>query len=313
MTIRSTSWQGRAKAAACYLGLLPLFGLVPRWRASDFLAHHYRQAAILFGVLLTLVAVLAGTLLVLSYLLVYHRELYENTRLEVHSLGLVRKFFLAWSVFWVFGLAMAVLGAARPMPLIHRLARRDWAVRASIVGVGAVYLLLLALVPVAAHASSLVPASRETGAVYMVYEDNRIFPRWLFALAFYPMARAAEATYGPGSAVLLKISRETVTKALAGGRVVFVGSHGTSRGLMLHDDWLLPRDLAAMQKNAALKFVYLTGCDSGDQRDAWVDALAPADVVTYDRLSASLEHAWWLWFRGPEKVRAVHAEEQHVG
>jgi hypothetical protein len=313
MTISSTTWQERARAAACYLGLLPLFSLVSRWRASAFLTHHYRQAAILFGVLLTLFAVLAATLLVLSYLLVYHRDVYESTRLEVHSLGFVRKLFLAWSVFWAFGLGMALLGAARPMPLIHRLARREWAVRTACLGVGTVYLLLLALVPVAVHASSLVPESRESGAVYMVYEDNRIFPRWLFALAFYPMARAAEATYGPGSAVLLKISRETVGKALAGGRVVFVGSHGTKRGLMLHDDWLLPEDLAAVSKNDALKFVYLTGCDSGDQRDAWVNALAPADVVTYDRLSASLEHAWWLWFRGPEKVRTVYAEEHHVG
>jgi len=308
----STPWQEIGRAAACYLGLLPLVNLVCG-RNSLFLSHHYRQAAILFGVLLGLIAILAGTLLILSYLLVYHRDFYEGTRLEVHSLGIVRKLFLAWAVFWTFGLGMALFGAARPLPLVHRLARRDRAVRAARIGLGAVYLLILALVPIVIHASSLVPKSRESGAVYMVYEDNRIFPRWLFALAFYPMARAAESTYGPGSAVLLKISRENVAKALAGGRVVFVGSHGTTRGLMLHNDWLLPRDLAALTKNDALKFVYLTGCDSGDQRDAWVDALAPADVVTYDRLSASLEHAWWLWFRGPEKVRAVHAEEEHVG
>lgn len=313
MKIRSIPWGMRAQAAACYLGLLPLFSLVPRWRASGFLAHHYRQAAILFGVLLTLLAVLASVLLVLSYLLVHHRYFYESTRLEIHSLGTVRKLFLAWSVFWAFGLGMALMGAARPMPLVHRLARRDRAVKIACVGVGALYLFLLAMLPVALHASSLVPVTRETGSVYMVYEDNRIFPRWLFALAFYPMARTAEHTYGPGSAVLLKISRETVTQALAGGRVVFVGSHGTIRGLMLHDDWLLPEEIAALPKNKGLKFVYLTGCDSGAQREAWVDALAPADVVTYDRLSASLEHAWWLWFRGPEKVRAVYAEEQHVG
>ena len=158
-----------------------------------------------------------------------------------------------------------------------------------------------------------MPANRESGAVYMVYEDNGIFPRWLFALAFYPMARAAESTYGKDSAVLIKISRATVAKALAEGHVVFVGSHGTRKGLMLHNDWLLPKDIAALPKNPSLKFVYLTGCDSGDQREAWTSAFAPADVVTYDRLSASLEHAWWLWFSGPEKVRAMHAEETHVG
>jgi len=180
-------------------------------------------------------------------------------------------------------------------------------------GLAAVYLFFLTLIPFAVHASLLVPANRESGAVYMVYEDNGIFPRWLFALAFYPMARAAESTYGKDSAVLIKISRATVARALAEGHVVFVGSHGTRKGLMLHNDWLLPKDIAALPKNKSLKFVYLTGCDSGDQREAWTAAFAPADVVTYDRLSASLEHAWWLWFSGPEKVRAMYAEESHVG
>ena len=313
MTNGSIVWRERVRATGGYLGLLPLFCLVPRWRSSAFLGHHYRQTAILFGMLLTLIGLLAVAMVLLSYVLVSHREFYEHTRLEVHVLGIFRKLFLAWGVFWAFGLGMALLGAERRMPLVHRLAGKDRAVQAACAGLGALYLSALALLPVAIHASSLVPASRESGSVYMVYEDNGIFPRWMFALAFYPMARAAEGTYGEGSAVLLKISPETVAKALAGGRLVFVGSHGTSKGLMLHDQWLLPKDLAALPKNKDLKFVYLTGCDSGEQRGSWLAALAPADVVTYDRLSASLEHVWWLWFRGPDKVRAVHAEEQHAG
>lgn len=313
MTNGSISWRERSQAAGCYFGLLPIFCLLRRRPAPGFPDHHYRQAAILLGTLLGLMTLLISAILVLSYVLVYHREFYEHTRLEVHTLGLVRKLFLAWSVFWVFGLAMALLGGARPMPLVYRVARRDGAVRIACAGLISLYVAILLLVPVALHASNLVPESRTTGSVYMVYEDNGIFPRWMFALAFYPMARAAEATYGEGSAVLLHISRETVAQALAGGRVVFIGSHGTKKGLMLHNDWLLPKDLAELPKNKALKFVYLTGCDSGEKRDAWIAALTPADVVTYDRLSASLEHAWWLWFKGPDKVRAVYAEEENAG
>lgn len=313
MTNGSIRWRERAVAAGCYLGLLPFLHLAPQVRSTPYGRHHYRQAAILFGTLLALLGLLAFALLILSYLLVSHREFYESTRIEVHVFGIIRKLFLAWSVFWAFALGMALLGATRPMPLVQRMAARDRAVRWACLGLGALYVCLLGLTPVAIHASRLVPVSRESGTVYMVYEDNGIFPRWLFALAFYPMARAAENTYGEGSAVLIKISRSTVAKALAEGHVVFVGSHGTRKGLMLHNDWLLPKDIAALPKNPSLKFVYLTGCDSGDQREAWTSAFAPADVVTYDRLSASLEHAWWLWFRGPDKVRAMHAEETHAG
>lgn len=313
MTISSIPFRARVLAAGCYLGLPPFLAFANGNSSTPYGRHHYRQAAILFGALLALLSLLAAALLILSYLLVSHREFYESTHIEVHVFGIIRKLFLAWSVFWAFALGMALLGAARPMPLVQRLAIRDGAVQWSCRGLGALYLFLLALTPVAIHASRLVPAHRDSGAVYMVYEDNGIFPRWLFALAFYPMARAAEDTYGSGSAVLIKISRAAVAKALAEGHVVFVGSHGTRKGLMLHNDWLLPKDIAALPKNASLKFVYLTGCDSGDQREAWVSAFAPADVVTYDRLSASLEHAWWLWFRGPEKVRAMHAEENHGG
>ena len=312
MTNSSITWRERIRAALCYLGLFPLGSLFPRLRSSAYLEHHYRQAAILFGALLALVALVAATMVILSCLLINYREFYVSAHLEVRVLGLLRKLFLAWAVFWSFGLGMALLGGARLMPLVHRLARRDRAVHAACGCLGSLFLVLLALVPLAVHASALVPESRQSGSVYMVYEDNGVFPRWLFALAFYPMARTAEETYGPGSAVMLKISRETVAQALAEGRLVFVGSHGTSKGLMLRHEWILPKDLAEVPKNKNLKFVYLTGCDSGEKRDAWVAALAPADVVTYNRLSATLEHAWWLWFTGPAKVRAVYAEEQNA-
>lgn len=301
----SPSWRERGRAVLAYLGLLPVLRLIPVTRTSPYLRHHDGQAAVIGGLFVLLVGLLLVTLLALSYALVAHRELYENAQLERYSLGAVRKLFLAWSVFWLFGLGMALLGAARPMPLVQPLAERKRVVGAATSALGALLVLVVLLLLAGGYAARRIPPDRTAARVYMVYEDNGIFPRAMFALAFLPMARAADEVYGPGSAALLPISREAVATALAGGDVVFVGSHGTERGLMLRDDWLLPRDLAAMAKGPNLKFVYLTGCDSGVKRDDWLNALAPAEVVTYDRLSASLEHAWWLWFNGPDKVRAI--------
>lgn len=312
MSIGSTACQQRALAALGYLGGLPAYYLVPRLRPTPFREHHFRQAVAIHCLLFMILGLSVVTIAVLSYLLVFHREFYERLQMEGYVLGTLRKLYLAWAVFWGFGLSMAVFGSARDMPLVHVLARNKRLVNMTSLCLVGLYGAILAMIPVTIHATTLVPVERTTGSVYMVYEDNGIFPRWLFALAFYPMALTTESVIGPGEAVLLHISRESVAEALAGGRIVFIGSHGTKKGLMLKDDWLLPEDLAEVPKNAKLGFVYLTGCDSGEQREAWVSALAPAEVLTYDRLSAVLEHAWWLWFSGPERIRRLKMETVDV-
>jgi len=48
--------------------------------------------------------------------------------------------------------------------------------------------------------------------------------------------------------------------------------------------------------------VYLTACHGGDAAIEWREALAPATVISFDRNSAVLEHAFWLWFRAPGVV-----------
>lgn len=312
-TNRSIAWRQRGQATLLYCGLTPLYYVFPRRRDCPFLEHHFRQASAIIALVLAVAAIFVLSIATLSYVLVFHRSWYEDLHLEVYVLGALRKLFLALAVFWLFGLLMALLGGARQMPIVYRLGARRWVARTAAFGLLAIYLALIALLPLAAHASSLVPQNRDVGEVYMVYEDNGVFPRWLFALAFYPMAQAARQVYGPDAPVLIEISREAVENSVAHGRVVYVGSHGTSRGLMLRDDWLLPGEFKDAPKNPGLRLVYLSGCDSGDQRDAWEKAFAPAEVITYDRLSAVLEHVWWLWFRGPDVVRESKNEEHHAG
>ena len=54
-----------------------------------------------------------------------------------------------------------------------------------------------------------------------------------------------------------------------------------------------------------LQLVYITACDGGRNAAGWRAALAPAEVTTFDRLSAVLEHVWLLWLVAPGKVRGL--------
>jgi len=66
-----------------------------------------------------------------------------------------------------------------------------------------------------------------------------------------------------------------------------------------------PGNAARYGTGKDLRFVYITGCDSGAQAEAWERQLAPAEVVTFNRLSAWLEHIYWLLFRGADAIRRL--------
>ncbi|MDP2323707.1 MAG: hypothetical protein Q8N51_06715, partial [Gammaproteobacteria bacterium] len=152
-TNRSIAWAQRGQAAAFYAGIFPIFGLRRPGRETPFLEHHFRQAAAIFALLIALTALFSGAIVSLSYALVFHRDLYETLRLEVYLLGVLRKLYLAWAVFWGFGLAMALLGGMRQMPLVHRLGGIAWVRRGTCAALLILIAALILLVPLAAHAS----------------------------------------------------------------------------------------------------------------------------------------------------------------
>ncbi len=310
MSNRSISWRERARAASLYLGLFPIAFFMSKKDTDSFFRHHARQTGALFSVFLLLTALLATMAVSLSYMLVFHRGTYEGLHLERYSLGFLRKLYLAWFVFWAFGFGLALVGSDRPMPFVRRLMKKAFLWRSACGVALLLYAVLLSLVPVAFHARALAPIDRSHGPVQFLYEDNDIFPRWFFLLAFYPMIQRATHLWGPESVVVQRFDRESAMHAVAEADVLYIGSHGTAKGLMLKDGWLVPGDLEGVPISPSLRFVYLSGCDSGQQRNGWLDAFAPAEVVTYDRLSAVLEHAWWLWFTGPKKLSSVYEERQ---
>lgn len=295
----------RVIAALCYAGFGPLVLLRLRNREDPYLEHHCRQGLGVLSLLLGIGLLFVVAILFLSYMLVFYREDYQGTALEPGILSAVRKCFLAWLVVWVAGLGSALWGSWWDIPLVWRIARRPKWIKTTAIVWSAVYVVLVVILSFAAHAVSITQEERVPAKVYMVYEDLDLWPHWIFALGFYRIALKAQEVYGPDSVVITPLSIEAVSYALSHGEFVFVGSHGSEKGLLINRRFIGPKKIDYDRANESLKYVYLTGCDSGVQGPQWEAALAPAEVQTFDRLSAIVEHIFWLWITGPSKLAQV--------
>lgn len=299
-------WTQRIGALAFYAGLAPLCWPFQRRRREAFTEHHFLQAAgcwVLFAMLTLAFMLSVGAL---SLLLVQHRFLYENYQAEGWLLFTFRKLYLAWAVFPLFGAGLALAGRDAALPVITPLGGFTWSRRLGLGFLLALYLAAAGLGGVAVCAARLAPA-QGPAPVYMLYDNTAQFPRWLFALGFYPVSRAAVDRYGPGSAVVAELTEDHLAEALRHGRYVFLAAHGTENGLLVERRWFPPGRVGPLEKNPGLSFVYLASCDSGAQAAAWREAFAPAAVKTYDRLTAVAEHVFWLWRTGPATLRRIAA------
>lgn len=296
----------RLYALSFYFGLSPLFFRSQTLRKDAWLRHQYRVANAVILLLLLLMICCTAILLFLSFSLIAHRDWYEGTNVEGWVLDIMRKSFLCWAVLWVYGLLLALAGSDRELPIAALFTKKPVFARISSSMQAVLFALALLVVPVAAHASSLMREDDAKAKVFLVYEDNGTFPRWIFALGFYRMSLTAREHMGTGTVVALRVSEQAIQRALSEGEFVFIGSHGSARGLQLPEkQWLTPADIPQGSVNPALQFVYLTGCDSGAERESWEAALRPAKVITHRRLTAVVEHAWWLWFTGPKILRSL--------
>lgn len=309
-TDRAMDGLDRLFAFGGYAGFAPACYL---WRGRlvrPFVKRHCEQALVLFLVLILIGLLFLVCAAVLSYAVVHKRELYEGTSLEGWLLTIFRWFVLAWLVFWAYGAGSALLGTFWELPGITFLAWRPRIVAAGAACQIATYVLVMVLAAVAARASSLARSDTGPAQVYLLYEDVDRYPRCLFTLTFYPAIRAGLDAFGNDSVAVLKLTRESLTTALEQGRFVFIGSHGKASGMLLDRQWFPPEEAAALPKGKHLSFVYLSGCDSGVQVDAWRAAFAPAEVVTHNRLTALIEHVWWLWFDAPGILRRLATEAE---
>lgn len=298
-------WKSRLLAASFYCGSAPVLGYLRARREDAYASHHYKQALSVLLVLLVILVLEILVWLVISYVLVFHREYYEGTRFESTLFMIVRRLFLCWLVVWAFSIAWALLGSWGSVPLIGRLARFRFPMNLSLVGCTAVTVVLAVIFSATVHATILTRHDEAPAKVYMLYDDVQRYPRWVFNLGFYFISRASVDRWGPGSVVVAPLTKEDLARALVEGKFIFLSSHGTKDGLITRDFRIRPEEAAPFGIGEDLQFVYITGCDSGTLVKQWKRTFAPAEVVTFDRLSAVLEHVYWLYFRGVRKVREL--------
>ena len=226
------------------------------------------------------------------------------------------------------------------MPGIARVASRPRLLWLAFVGNGFLWAGAALIAVLALHASSLTRETDDPAPVYMLYDDMGFVPRWVFNLGCYRIAHAATARWGPGCVVVAPLDEHHLRLALRHGRFVFLACHGVdgdivtsgcwiapfpliesgegrggpSRGVYVacHEDSRFTRPRAVVEVGDNLQFVYNTACDGGMKAEGWKRALAPAEVRTFDRLSAVAEHIAWLWFRGPERVRQIDASSHET-
>jgi len=297
--------QHRMLASLAYLGLAPYLLLRRKNASGTFLPFQIRQALGVFALLGLVAVVGAVCVAIISYVMVYHRELFDAHPVEAYLLSFLRKLFLCWLVVWGFGTVLAAAGSWRIMPLVWRLANRDRLIRMTAVLLIAIQALTGFAILLSLHGHLLTRQDSSPAQVYFLYEDVDTFPRWFFVLGFYPIALAAHRCFGPGEVIVEQLNRDSIVRAIEAGAFVFIGSHGTRQGLMVPEGYFEAHEVQDLRVSDQLRFVYLTGCD---QKTAWVDAFSPAQVVTYDRLTAVVEHIWWMWRHGPRVVCQVASE-----
>jgi uncharacterized membrane protein len=329
-------WKARLLAVAFYLGLAPVLRPLGCRRDDPFVRHHAAQASM---AILVLLAIFSGVLLywaLLTYLILYQRELYERLPcpegwpVPVRD-GIPQGIVLpAWLLVWAWGLVLAARGSGHALPLIGRLARRPRLLLLARVGEALLFVAVLLTTAAALHASSLTRDDDEPAPVYLLYDNMGFVPRWVWDLGFYRISLAATERWGRGSVVVAPLDEHHLRQALLHGRFVFLACHGRGGYIETSQLWVAPpspgpvteqtrRGVYVARREApdgtgpwtelevggALQLVYNTACDGGNKAEQWEAGLAPAEVKTFARLSTTAEHIAWLWLVGPARVREI--------
>jgi len=250
---------------------------------------------------------------------------------------------VALLIVWLALMGLALAGSLWPMPLLKALSRKTWIIRCSFFGNALAWLLLPFIVGFALYATSLTQWSHKGAAVYFLYDEGIPVPRWCYAMGLSRIALQAEKNWGRHCTVLDRLTKETLRTALASGKVVILATHGEygyASTIMVYPTlvvgppprgatdelgrrrylqaWTLPynrerirlkegkwRQWENVPANDRLQLVYLFACNGGKKATEWEEHLAPAHVISYNRVSAVWDHALWFALTGPPQVKGL--------
>jgi hypothetical protein len=241
--------------------------------------------------------------------------------------------FFTLSALWLLFIGSCLAGSSRELPVLTRLARRPRIVRLTF-ALNSLGLIFLALLPVLAiHAISLTRTNREGAAVYVLYDEAIPIPRWAWAVGFYRITSQAQRKWGADSTVLERLNQETLRTALTNGKVLIFATHGSEGYLLANNSTICigppamgttneldkPHYLGIcaltadkkwspwemLEAGHQLRLVYVAGCDSGKKAAQWTEHLSPARVITFNRLSSLIEHAYWVTIAAPAEIKQL--------
>ncbi len=327
-------WATRLLAIAGYLGLIPLLRLLRVRRDDGFLRHHQAQGLTAFLLILLLLPIWPVYYSLEVWIVQRHLAWASTYHAAQTWLGIASLVGLGlWGLMTMVGAGTSLAGSTRHLPLVAGLARRPWLMRVALIGNSVVLAGVALVVVVSFHASSLARRDVGPAPVYYLYENRDYEPlgNWVQELFCYRLSLAAEERWGPGTVVVSPLTAENFRTALTHGRFVVLLGHGARGAVATTDGWSVwpdvpapaatpggeprvvptiglvhadaPNTFAAPGKD--LRFVYLSACDGGAKAAEWEQRFAPAEVVSFDRLSAGMEHLWWLWFDAPRQLREV--------
>jgi hypothetical protein len=303
----------RLLSLACYLGLAPQLWLVDaRDNQDDLLRHHIYQSLTL-GLLALFGFVFFLTVQVLEYVISFN---FPDNDPNLYRIADVLSL-LPCPTWWILlgiGITRAMRGSRSPLPLTTRLTAHKITRWGSVVWGFVFQIVCILAIVLPFRMGSTTRLHTGPSAAYLLYPDETFYPipytdfgkftvpRWVFSLGFYPISEVATAQWGPDSVAVKPLTRANLNEALQYGRLVVVASHGTPAGIPLShypEEYFAPEDVVPGGVSSNLELVYLAGCNIGARGNAWEQALSPARVITFNRISWESEHVFWLWFVGP--------------
>lgn len=287
-----------------YLGSVPVYWIYSKIKKIDTTKNeHYGQMVklnllLIYGII---VFIICFTLQNLLFYFDLHLAEIIPMELSFIVLGLV---LVAYAFVWGEGLIAATIGSLPRLGFIRVRGIRKTPLGCTVIFMSIKYLVIITVLLLAVQSTNIAGSDVEEADVVMLYDNMGYIPRVVFTSGFYLESRAAAQRFGEDSVAVVPLTKESLSNALESSRLVYVASHGANGCIQLQGgDLLWPNDLKATPLSSNLQFVYLTGCETGLMHDEWQQHLKPAEVKTFSRLSATMEHVYWLLSEGPEYIR----------
>lgn len=288
-----------------YLGFLPFCWQYNKLHhVEPCRREHYLQVVILNLYLLFSVVIFVICFGLHSLIFIYLPNLALNMPLAF-SFYIFGALLTVYLIIALEGVIAVIIGCNPRLPL-YKVVASGRVIGFSIFMMSLQLLFVVTGIYVMIHSSSIVSAETEGAEIYMLYDDMGYIPRRVFTTGFYLESLVSVNRWGQGSVAIVPLSEDTMEDAFADGRLVFIASHGADGYIYLPSGMLYgPQDIKSLYRGDHLQYVYLSGCETGILDSEWKQVFAPAEVKTFDRLSTTIEHIYWLMNKGPKVINSL--------